>query len=294
MIFRLLLLFLLATPAGAEDIVPQIRLHWAPAAQTLTVDFAAGCMSSTIPVRDEALRATFRDGALVLSGRFVSDTPHGLLVTTDFGNCPERQIVLRDVAPGTYPVRFDRREVRRVTLDKEALEIVVKPKPFATMADLRDLRTYGTARVWSVKERPMRPLFLEAIGPADIIEPGGGGVVRVRPEPLIYWEPHGRAMQVTFLFGCLTGPHLYLGSSASVEVSRESRTLTVTGELRFLPLPPREGPDECIGVRPEWLPFDKVEPGLWRVLREGERLFEAEFHPRLDMNVDRTGGRFLE
>ena len=78
MLFRLILALLaLASAAGAQprptQLEPITSLHWAPGTGTLTVDFRAGCMSSSYVLLGQTLRAE-RDGdTIALGGHFLMD-----------------------------------------------------------------------------------------------------------------------------------------------------------------------------------------------------------------------------
>jgi len=292
---RLLCLILVIALPGmgrATETVPALHLLWSPEAHSLTFLYAGGCMSSSIPVAGDTLTTEVRDGTIHISGGFLLG-PAPVIATMDFGNCPTVATTKHGIRPGTYALRYRGRPLRPVVLGNAPLEIAVPLTPWLTPEDLRIASRHGFNRIWNAPDRDMSPYYLEDAGPADVRPVPDSLLTHVTPDPLIYWEPTPGVIRVEFYFGCLSSNYLYMGSDRRVALNRRDRIITVSGDIRFLPLPSDARTRPCRGSPVGPVLFDDVPPGDYSVIQDGRVLFTAHFGP-VHTNVNRFRARFLE
>lgn len=291
MLFRLILALLaLASAAGAQprptQLEPITSLHWAPGTGTLTVDFRAGCMSSSYVLLGQTLRAE-RDGdTIALGGHFLMDMS-AQMILHDLGNCPATSLDLAGVAPGTYTLTYHGRPLRTLTLGDAPLESTVSVNPWFGIGDIRDFLDHGVSAFAGLRQGRPGPEYRARIGDAVIVEAPGSLLTHVAPDLALHWSPsHG--LTVMAVHGCLSSNHLYMGASVAVDLNRRDRVLDVTGEMRFLPGP--TGPDTEACQRPYRLQFgfDRIGPGPVTLRLNGDTVLTVDLADR-ELTAHRSG-----
>lgn len=277
----------------AEPIQPNIHLRWDPEARMAKVAFSGGCMSSSIGLLGNTLTAIHvpDTSEIVMEGVFWIDN-RAVLRATDFGNCPQQQITLPDLPYGTYTVRYAQGERQEVQLAEDRIDLTVRIDPKLTPRHIKHYHRFGVAPFITPPRTNMPSKALELLGPAVILPQPDSLLTHVAPDPTIWWFSEVNTLSIGVGLRCLPADHLYMGNTTWAELNRSTRTLTLHGDLRFLPWPVRgPKPDEtsdCLNLNPGGFEFEDVDPGTYRVMQEEQALFEVTLGDE-DISAHRIG-----
>lgn len=273
----------------AEPLLPTITLRWDPETRAAKLAFFGGCMSSSVRILGNTLTASLAPSGseIVLDGAFWVDD-RAVIRLMDLNNCPRKEITLPDLPYGTYTVRYARAEPQVVELAQDRIDLTVSLNPRLTPRHIKNFHRYGAAPFLTPLRANISSETLKVFGPAVILPRPDSLLTHVAPDPTIWWFSQGRMLSIRLGLRCLSAHHLYMGNTSWAELNRSTRTLTLHGDLRFLPWPSRHDASDCLDLDPGRLEFADVEPGTYRVMQAGQELFTVTLG-EADLGAHRFG-----
>jgi hypothetical protein len=273
----------------AESLKPIITLRWDPETRAANLAFSGGCMSSSVKILGNTLtaRLTLSVSEIVLDGAFWVDD-RAVMRLMDLNNCPRKEIILPDLPYGTYTVRYARAEPQVVDLTQDRIDLTVSLNPRLTPRHIKNFHRDGAAPFLTPLRANMSSETLKLFGPAVILPRPDSLLTHVAPDPTIWWFSQVRMLSIGLGLRCLSAHHLYMGNTTWAELNRTTRTITMHGDLRFLPWPSRHEASDCLDLDPGRFGFSDVEPGTYRVMQDGQELFTVTLG-EADLGAHRFG-----